>query len=367
MRRNRKGTVLKVLCEWSPGGSHYVRTGWKNVFEYCGHEFSFWNPQATPAFDAFSEAGKIDLFLGTTYGVDRPLEKIIRNRPEMKVALFASAWGPWVDDIDIKKYPIVVASTEEIKRLEALKKGTGRPDFVFVHAHGRWLEGTMSHWRSIGVTPIGILNAADLFLYFGGEVKKEFVADAVYCGGYWGYKGRNIERYLLPLCHPSQKLNVKIFSRSEWPVAQNIGDIPDSELKHVFASAKVCPNISEPHSTDTGLGFDIVERVFKSLSSGGMCVSDYVDEARDLFTETELPMARNPAIYKELIRHYIEHKEARDRVAAAGRKKVIAEHTYFERVGTIMESLGWTDQAELVKRRKLEFLASKARISGEVK
>lgn len=344
---------MKILCIYTDAGPSYVRSGWARVFAACGHQFMFWRPNVKPAMDMFAEF-EPDLFIGTTYDLDRAMFKCIATRPQMKVALFGSAWGDAVKDIDRAKYPIVVVNEQEKATIEALKKQTGKPDYVFIHVTNRYLEGTMGGWREIGVTPYGVLNAADTFVYGLGKSRNDLRCDLAFVGGYWPYKARNIDKCILPLCHPSTGLNVKIFGNSPWPVHQYLGLIDDNDVRDLFASATVSPNMSEPHSTD--LGWDIVERPFKVLSSGGFCVSDYVEEAREVFTENELPMAKTPAKFIELVRHFIANPDARTSYMEAGRAKVLASHTYFDRVAQMLVNLGLTDEAMNVMKKKEELV-----------
>lgn len=344
---------MKVMCVYSPGGSTYVRTGWGRVFAACGHRFMFWKPELKSAFDAFSEF-EPDVFIGTTYDLDNAQHKCIASRPQMKVALFASAWGPYLNDVDTQRYPLVVVQEAEKKMMERLKRETGRPDFVFIHAHDRWLHGTMAGWKELGIPYLGLLNAADLFGYFQGKPQADLECDLAFVGGYWGYKATNINRFLLPLCHPSQMLNIKIFGNQKWPVAQYLGGIEDREVPNLFASAKLCPNVSEPHSTD--LGWDIIERPFKVLASGGVCISDYVEEARDIFTEDELPMAETPEGYKQWVHHLLRDPDDAGAIGRKGQAKVLAEHTYFDRVVNLLDGLGMSREAHVVEAKKREFL-----------
>lgn len=333
---------MKILCNYTPCGPHYVRSGWGRVFRALGHNFLFWNPQTKSAFDVFSEF-EPDVYIGTTYELDRAVYKNVASRPHMRVALYASAWGPYLDGVDPTKYPVVVAGEQEKATVERLKKETGRPDFVFIHAHGHWLEGTMSGWAATGVPYLGVLNAADTFLYLNPPRRPELACDVGFVGGYWGYKARNLDRFLLPLCHPSSGLSVKVFGNQPWPVHQYLGRVDDFTAASLFPSAAVCPNVSEPHSTD--LGWDVIERPFKVLCAGGVCVSDYVAEARDLFAEGELPMAKTPREFEDLVRTAVDFPETSARLAAEGRKKVLAEHTYWDRVAQLWTGLGMADEA----------------------
>lgn len=329
---------MRILCEYSPGGSVTVRNGWGNVFRALGHQFAFWDPEGNkPAFDIFAEY-EPDILLACTYSVDKALFRCIASRPHLKVGLFASSWGPMVNDIDIKKYPIVKTNYQEQCIIEALYSNTKKPHFVFIHAPQRHLEGVLGGWRSIGVNPLSILNAADIYTYFGGEIKEEYVSDCSFVGGYWDYKARNLKKYILPLCHRSKKLNIKIWGNSSWPVANYLGVLEENESRDVFASAGVCPNVHEPHSTDLGLG-DIVERQFKVPCAGGLVVSDKVDgmDDEDVFGPNVMPQADNPQDFEDLIRFYLSHPEERKEKIAQTRRVVLNHHCYHHRVATFFD------------------------------
>jgi hypothetical protein len=322
------------------------------VFKALGHDFLFWDPSRKSAFDVFGEY-EPELYIGTTYELDRAVAKNIAKRPDMRVALYASAWGPYLDDVDLQKYPLVVASEQEKRTVEALKKETGRPDFVFIHAHDRWLEGTMSGWGQLGLPYLGVLNAADTFVYLNPVRKPELACDVGFVGGYWGYKARNLDRYILPLCHPESGLDVKIFGNQPWPTHRYLGGIDDADAASLFVSAKVCPNVSEPHSTD--LGWDVIERPWKILAAGGFCVSDYVEEGNVLFGG-RVPMARSPEEFGDLVRHFLGNPELRAKYAEKGRALVLGAHTYWDRVSQLFTGLGMADEAARTLTTKSEFL-----------
>jgi hypothetical protein len=314
----------------------------------CGHDFRFWLPDQKCALDAFHEF-EPDVFLGTTYDLDRAQFKAIAARPHLKVALFASAWGELVRDLDPQKYPLVRTTDPERQTINRLKNETGRPDLVFVHVTEKYLEGTLGGWRELGVPIAGVLNAADVFEYGGGHYREQLACDVGFVGGYWGYKAKNLDQYLLPLCHPESGLNVKIFGNNPWPVHNYLGRLDDGLVKDLFVSASVCPNVSEPHSTD--LGWDVVERPFKVLAAGGFCVSDHVDELRQVFSAAELPAATSPGQFQELVRSFVSDPASRYSYREAGRQKVFAEHTYFHRVHQILNLLGLASQAQAVLDR----------------
>lgn len=369
-----KTKKLKVLCEWSPGGPHYVRSGWLNAFRAAGHEVAFWVPRSdanrsgSPAFDALdryfgpSEGSPCQdrelVYLGTTYG-DRAVWKWFKacgGRPDIKMALFASAWGPLLDRMDLKKYPLVVASEQEKREMDSLKKETGHPSFVFIHSASgeRLLEGCMSGWkRGLGIEPHCVPNAADTTIYrpspgTGGDPR--LACDASYVGGLWPYKGRNIERFIYPLCRAGSPYNIKIFGGNRWPLPQYLGTLSQSEEEvALYNSSSVCLSVSEPHSTDEqgGLQADFVERPYKVMACGAFCLSDYVREAAEhLYPEGGLVMARTPKEYEENLAYYLSHPDQRMKIARKGHEYTLRHHTYFHRMAFVCEKLGLHEQAE---------------------
>lgn len=345
---------MKVMCIYSSCGPSYVRSGWGRAIKSVGDDFVFWDAQRKPAFDAFNEINP-DIFIGTTYDLDRATAKCIAARPQMKVILYASAWGPLIDKVDKEKYPIVVTTEQEKKAIAQLKQSTGKPDFVFIHTHDNWMEATMSGWRSIGVEPVSLLNAADLYVYSLGRHRPELYSDVSFVGGYWPYKARNLDRYILPLCQ-RQDLKVKLFGNQPWPVPQYLGYVDDYEVKDIFRSAIICPNVSEPHSTD--LGFDVVERPFKVLSAGGFCISDYVESMdKDIFGDA-IPYYRSSTEFNDLIKHYMEYPEERLPFILKGQKLVLQNHTYWDRISVIYQRLGLPDKQRECMEVKAKYVES---------
>jgi len=333
---------MKVLCIYSNCAPDYIRSGWGNAFITSGHEFRFWDISRQPAFDVFDEY-EPDLFIGTTYDLDRATFKCIQSRVEMKVILFGSCWGDLINEIDLKKYPIVVAQDNEKKMIEKLKNETGKPNLVFIHYHDNWIEPTMGLWNSIGVKPIGVMNAADTVIYNQGSCDENLKCDIGFTGGYWQYKARNLNPYMMPLCHDNN-LNVKIFGNQKWPVSQYLGTIDSARVNDLFCSSTVSPNVSEPHSTRWG--FDIIERPFKILSSGGFCVSDYVESMQnDVFTENEIPCGKTAKEFVELVKYYVNNPEERKKFMEKGRKLVLTQHTYYDRMGKVLRELNLDSEA----------------------
>lgn len=336
---------MKILISSDgPHAHYYIRMSWAKVFRAMGYEVALWHKDQKPAFDAFDEF-EPDLFMGQTYHINEALIKCIKQRPHMKVVMRASDWGNMQKDIDLKKYPILVAQEKEKWLMEKLKQETGKPDFVHNHYTQNWIDVTHNKWKEIGIKPISLIHGADIFDFYLRPPANELKCDIGFVGGYWPYKAINLDKYLVNLCHPTGDYNIKIFGTSRWPVTQYLGSIMPENVGILFASATISPNISEPHSQD--FGYDIIERPFKILMSGGFCISDYVESmANDVFTNNEIIFAKTPTEFKQLVDFYIKNPDERLKHMKTGYESVVKNHTYFERVATILENVGWESEAK---------------------
>lgn len=344
---------MKVLCKYDDGASVFIRTGWKHVFEHCGHQFRFWNQSRESTFDVFNQY-EPDLLISTTYDLEPAILKNIAKRPNMKVAMFCSAWGDLVDFLDRKKYPIVYVTDEEKTTLEKLKRETGKPDYVFIHIPDDWKTPTIGGWEKIGIKTVGIMNAADIFMYIGGKKRKEYDSDISLVSGYWPYKATNIDRYIGPLNKFPLDIKLKIWGYG-WNHLYYLGSINEENVKDVFASARVCPNISEPHSE---VFPDITERVFKVISSGGVCIHDRVAGMESVFTKEELPSFSNFKEFDELSRKLIKSDFIRNKYRELQQARVFKDHTYFDRVGKMLRELDLEKEANFVLDKKMDYINS---------
>lgn len=339
---------MKILiandCDAAP---LYIRLGLGNALTACGHDVVVWDIRKKCAFDAFSEF-EPDIFLGQTYNVNPAVSKCIKARPQMKVALFASAYGEIARTIDKKRFPIDVATDNELKILDDLYKTCQKPDLVHIHCPDRFVDLVLGDWRkNLGLHTIGLMNGADIFSYLGGKSKPEYYCDAAFVGGFWGYKGENIRRLLLPVCH-DLNYQVKIFGNSHWGLANYLGPIVEEDVKDLFASATLCPNISEPHSIE--YGYDIVERVFKVPLSGFVVCDDVSGVTTDVFTNGECPIFKSAEELKELIECFRKQLSLMmpNMLQLKQKRTILAGHTYFHRAAKLMGELGLPEQEKAV-------------------
>lgn len=330
---------MKILIRHERNASAYIYSGIASAFRMLGHEVCFWYEEAgnTPAFDIFDKF-EPDFFIGQGYNLNRATIKCIKLRPDIKVLLKVGCWGPVCKDVDTEKYPILMNTAEEIKNVEQVSEAV-KELVLFNYVHPNRKDYLMGSWENIASKTIGILPAADAQEYSKGEFDERLKCDVAFVGGYWPYKGQNLDKYIVPLCYPVGKYNVKIFGNQAWPVSQYMGAASNKTVRDLFSSALICPNVSEPHANV--FGFEVNERVFKLAASGAFFISDPIASlTEDIFTKGEAVVAEDEKEFMDLVRDIIKNPDTRKTHIRECKETVLNNHTYDHRTKQIMESFG---------------------------
>jgi len=315
---------MKILISSDGYHAHYYqRMSWVNAFSKMhGVTVALWDINSVSAFDAF-DGFEPDIFLGQLYNLTPAVVKCIKERPHLKVGLRAGDWGDHEKEVDKSIYNILYATKDEIETLKRLQGETGQVSFVHIHYPKEALKQTHNYYESIGVRTASIMMCADVDAYSNPEHDPDYNCDIGFVGGYWPYKGQVINPYLFPLLENVGEYNVKIFGNQNWYVNQYCGLINDNKVKDLFFSAKICPNLSEPHAQR--FGFDVNERIFKVLCAGGFCISDNV-EGYKMFGDG-IVIADSPQDFREKIDYYLDNECERVSIASRGRDFVMKNHT----------------------------------------
>lgn len=330
---------MKILIRHEHNASAYIYSGIAHAFKMLGHEVSFWYEEtATPPFDVF-DTFEPDIFIGQGYNLTRATIKCLKERPDTKVLLKVGCFGEVCQDVDTEKYPILMHTEEEIKNVEKVAGSLSaiKNLVLFNYVHPKRQRYLMGGWEETVAKTIGLLPAADPMYYFKENVKEELKCDIAFVGGYWPYKGQNLDKYIIPLCYPVGKYNVKIFGNQAWPVPQYMGLSNDTTARNLFSSATICPNVSEPHANV--FGFEVNERAFKLAACKSFFISDPIASlTEDIFTKNEAVVAKNPTHFHELVNHFLNNPEEREKHISSCYETVMKEHTYAHRAKQIMES-----------------------------
>lgn len=82
------------------------------------------------------------------------------------------------------------------------------------------------------------------------------------------------------------------------------------------------------------------QRVFDVPAAGGFVLTDWREQMDDLFDpDREIICYRHPDEIPDLARFYLDHPEARRRVAEAGRRRVLACHTWDHRLQSLLATM----------------------------
>lgn len=82
------------------------------------------------------------------------------------------------------------------------------------------------------------------------------------------------------------------------------------------------------------------QRVFDVPAAGGFVLTDWREQMEHLFDpDREMVFYRTPQEIGELVRRYLKHPADRKRVAEAGRRRVLGEHTWAHRVRTLLADM----------------------------
>ena len=141
------------------------------------------------------------------------------------------------------------------------------------------------------------------------------------------------------LLNSIKDLNIKIYGWKDWkssPLASYYhGPLNPAESVKAYRCAKVClnTNINPPIN-------GVNAKTFEIAASGGFQLSDYRKDVEDLFAVgQEIDIFRDEGELKNKIRFYLDHEEDRARIAAAGRSRVLKDHTMDRRAKKIIESV----------------------------
>lgn len=90
------------------------------------------------------------------------------------------------------------------------------------------------------------------------------------------------------------------------------------------------------------LNGDLNMRVFESLCSGSMLLTDRLDDnalLNDLFKDREHLVMYDDDNLEALVRYYLDHDDEREAIAAAGRTAVLDRHTYAHRADQVISEV----------------------------
>ncbi len=112
--------------------------------------------------------------------------------------------------------------------------------------------------------------------------------------------------------------------------------VSDGCAAAIYNAAALGLNVHHAQAREAGLN----TRTFEVLAAGGCELVDAVPGLEELLRPgEELLMYRSPSEARELAAHYLRRPRERARIAARGRARVLAEHTYVHRMRRLLRAV----------------------------
>jgi len=197
-----------------------------------------------------------------------------------------------------------------------------------------------------------ILLAADKTLA-NTKYNKKFQSDITFIGSYLHGRREFMNNYILPL---KKKYNFKLYCQDLYffdrvlnlimktgqyfniPYIRSFkkNDVTFKEEQQIIRSANICLNIHEDYQKKFGRDFN--DRTFKIPLFGGFEITDNITSIKKyLIDGKEIIIANNGKDMLEKIDYFLKNPEKKVPIIEAGRKKVLAAHTYHHRVNQIID------------------------------
>lgn len=317
---------MKLLLTHKPGGAYgIISESWANSARDMGIEVARWNGDIHSWFSF-----KPDVYIGCS---GHRQEIPPNHGAKIAIHVNPAEKNCGFDD-----------STDAINWVTKHK-----PNVVFGYA-----LPCDAHWWSQWVNKYGIpfvpmATAGDITLYKPDYSIPDSI-DAAYVGGYWPYKAKSIDKFLLPV---AKQFNMQVYGWGDWPIPA--GKIEDNQISAVLNKAKIGPCISEPHTHS--LGFDLPERVFKVILSGAIPIHDSALNINMIVDG--IPTAKTPQDFMYLCQTWIENQEfVRKSISYKLVRGLIENgHTYHHRLANLLNHLGF-DYVNIAKEKCNAYFSS---------
>ncbi|MBI5142516.1 MAG: glycosyltransferase [Nitrospirae bacterium] len=207
---------------------------------------------------------------------------------------------------------------------------------LILHPYSRGVgETCFNFWVSHGVSILDEPLAADDAIYRKSYLPRFKKYDISYIGGWWPFKGIQMDRHLFPLKDRFGE-RLSVFGRA-WPHL-SAGPVSDDEYRGIVWKSRVNLVFHEPSQVQ-GVAVHVNERIFKLYAMGAFAVCDNNPCLREYFDDDEIVIAENPADMVEKCVYYLGNDVARKRIAENGHKAVLNRHTYLARARKLLKVL----------------------------
>lgn len=352
MEKNKLTVIYHIPSLRMVNAGRTIYAGYKNAFEDMGHDFFPFTAEDDQE-ELFNRV-QPDLFMTslTPYCL-RYLDLDVLEQWKkrgMKVSVVIPFWKSPLSSLRINETPSI---SENKQYRDLIKSGKFGDMYHNICEQG---DPRMEGFEEVtGYKHHTLLLAADKTLHFP-EYSSQFKADISYVGTYLPEKRAFMRDAVFPL---SRQYDLKLYGQ-DWTwfdrivgFVQKVGqyfNIPIlrslrepklalEDERRIYASSIISLNIHEEYQRR--FGGDCNERTFKIPACGGFEISDDVACIRKYFEEgVEIVIAKDKEDWFQKIEYYMKNPEKRLPIIEAGRRRVMSEHTYHNRVKQIIETLG---------------------------
>lgn len=318
------------VCQYA-AAAQFITDGWINALNACGFDARRWDGQIN-SWNAFNP----DIYFGDPY-----YKQNFPKNTKTKIVIHANPFGerliPDPGNNDCNETQEVIKWVVEQK--PHLLWGYGNEHDI----KRFWNKWTLKH----GIPVIGMPTGGDAVIHYPVSKQPQYMFDISFIGGRWGYKAKNLDKYLLPVLNSARSAVWGWGGWDKMPFYKGKAD--NNNLNAIFSSAKVCPTIVEPHTTKYSV--DMPERIFKLGLCGAAIVSDPVFGLEHYYSNKAIKMATNPTQFKDYCMHFINNETDRIAHGKQVRLETLKNHTYFSRLQPLLRALGFNKEADIMQNK----------------
>jgi len=155
---------------------------------------------------------------------------------------------------------------------------------------------------------------------------------------------KNRERVLGELVKKGFKL--EIFGENEWKKAKQViaayagKAVYGDEMLYEYRKSKIGLNIHQDYSISKTKKLGANMRTFEIPASGCFQIVDYRDNIDELFEiGKEIVCFRDTKDLIDKMEYYLENGDEREKIAEAGRRRVLRDHLYTERMREMLSMI----------------------------
>ena len=303
-----------------------IATGFANAFTDRGESFKFFDITKLEKRAFSFEAIKL-----LNYGPDIIFTSA-ENIPHLPLALLKSTalvlWAPFYEPCD---YEAQIHSISDSNK-QLLNKYSTKHNIVVWSQHDdqindRYFSG---YEKELGLKLIQLLHCADKTRYTEPSANPEF--DFLWVGNI-GHRASTFESLIEPM--------KKTFGNHLVYTEHNMIDPQKIEAERLYTRSFVTPNVHSEAQVKHRILLN--ERTFTASMLGGFQICDN-PLIRKYFSETELALASTSSDFIEKTHYYIKHPQERLQMIKKMQRNVLDNHTYFNRIDTVLSALGMTSK-----------------------